>query len=275
MVELREANTGAVSGTKMRNIAQRLGQFKDDTKASEALSELGLTWQEVDGLNGETMPAALKKIGQAVHAKPIEERNSLMGKLFNNENVAAADVLINNIDAASANVAKMDNQEVFLSGVNFSLSGASADTRRSAVREQRETMKNAEIINRREWITRKENESYEEQWNRVERSNLDGGEKAAVKAMLFTKRKAMQTSDLMFEKEDYYGNNPAVNNVIDASMGYNMTSEDLKRRLAPAADPQAAAMAEQNAHLRTIAEAVTNPANKPVVNPNATGRTDK
>lgn len=286
MTELRKAYSGAQSGTKMRNIGQRLAQAGGDTQAMEALDALGLKPEDIDAI-GETMPEALRRIGKAVDSQPIDKRATLMGKLFNNENVAAADVLIKNIDNVDKNVAAMGNTEVFTSGVGFALSGTSADERRGDIRSKQDALKNEDKIRRREWITRKEDEAYTDQWNRVDNNkNLTGGEKAAVKAMLFSKRKAMQTSDLMFEKEDYYGDAAPVNAAIDASMNRSMSSDDLNRRLnpdaKPAADPQAAAMAEQNALLRNIAgnqqrqaDAVTNPASKPIVNPNAVGRPDR
>lgn len=283
MTELRRAFSGATAGTKMRNIAQRLAIAGTDKQAVEALGDMGLKAEDVDAI-GESMPEALRRVGAAVEKMPQAQRAGAMGRLFNNENVAAADVLIKNIDAVDKNVKAMSDSSLFVAGVNFQLQGHNAQIARSDIDLQNEQLKNQDEV------TRKTILSQEIKAARVGRQRTQTKVESVIQNMVtnpiddIALEMGLQSEDAVlrnaergFRTFDDYGiglnreqrqkEDEARRKRLDKS-GEVFTAEQLKARR----DPQ---MDEQTQVLKELKSAIADPANRPVVNPVTRGRTDK
>lgn len=173
MTELRRAMSGSEAGTKMRNIAQRLATAASDKQAREAISELGLKPEDIDSI-GESMPSALQTLRAAVEKQPVEKRASIMGRIFNNENVAAADVLMKNLGGVKKNVAAMSDSSVFTAGVNFQLQGYNAELNRAEIDKQSAQLQDAERVQRKAILLK------EVERNRIQRTNQQGTARGVI-----------------------------------------------------------------------------------------------
>lgn len=277
MTELRRAFSGATAGTKMRNITQRLQTAKDDKQAQEALKEIGLTPQDVDAV-GETMPNALRKIGASVNALPVEDRASVLGRIFNNENVAAADVLIKNIDAVDKNVQAMSDTSLFTAGVNFKMQGPSADAVRGDIDKQLGQLQMQETIANRERLIRSEAAFWNSQFSAIDNDPSKGwlGKTASGVALSVAKSAKQNVSDQFFQPEDYVP--VEYQNAVKAFQGSGQfTSQDLDNRRAVGNTPAAPALDSAsivnaiNNQTAVLSGKLTPPA-KPTDNPNLQGR---
>lgn len=277
--------SAAEAATGGRNIVSILAASKATRSGEEALDMMGLKPEQVDMI-GETLPVALGRLKTAVNAMPETDRIGALTKLFGRENTAAAMVAMEGLDKMPKWIDAQKDTAGFVAGVEMSQSGEAARKQREAITVQQQQLRNEDITSQRDYIKESENRKYVQMVADIESSGLSPIQKRAAKATLMAGRAAkglvmsvngMNPEDMMSEEgranavKGYYG-----------AMNQSFTEDELKKRMAPAADPQAAAMARQNQLLEDIAgnqqrvaEAVTNPANKPVVNPNATGRTDK
>jgi hypothetical protein len=285
MTELRRGMSGAESGTKMRNIALKLAKASTDKQASEALETLGLKPEDVDAI-GETMPQALQVLGERINAQPIEKRVGLMTKIFEGENVAAADILMKNLPGVEKNVKAMSDDSLFTAGVNFQLQGYNAETNRATIELQSKQLEDEASVTRKSILLK------EVEVNRIERMRTQGVMKNTYDTIiqnpkddLMNQLGAVSDDELLqrsktgiqlfngYESEQQQAD---ARKRLDKS-GTEFTQHDLQRRLngAPGNAAPDPAMAEQNAILKDIRGAVTNPANRPVVNPTVGGRTDR
>ena len=281
MTELRRAFSGATAGTKMRNIAQRLSIAKDDNQALQAFTDMGVNPEDVDAV-GESMPEALRRIGAAVEKMPQGQRAGAMGRIFNNENVAAADVLIKNIDAVDKNVKAMSDDSLFTAGVNFQLQGHNAEVARADIDKQNVELEEQDQSTKRAVLLR------EVRINRIERQRRQGILKNVYDTVIQNPKDDLMhnigavsdqellqrsvtgvraTGHLSGPAWDSEQQRAAAESRLDKS-GEVFTADQLKARR----DPQ---MDEQTQVLKELKSAIADPANRPVVNPVTRGRTDK
>lgn len=285
MTELRRGMSGAESGTKMRNIALKLAKASTDKQASEALETIGLKPEDVDAI-GETMPQALQVLGERINAQPIEKRVGLMTKIFEGENVAAADILMKNLPGVDKNIKAMADDSLFTAGVNFQLQGHNAETNRATIDLQNKQLEDEAGVTRKTVLLK------EVEINRIERMKNQGVLKNTYDTIiqnpkddLMNQLGAVSDEELLQRSKtgvQVFNGYESKQQRADAMQrldksGTEFTPQELQQRrngvpVNAAADPQ---MAEQNAVLRDIRAAVTNPANRPVSNPTVTGRTDR
>lgn len=278
MTELRRAMSGSESGTKMRNIAQRLATASTDKQATGALEELGLKPEDVDAV-GESMPNALRTLRDAVDRQPIKKRAGLMGRIFNNENVAAADVLMKNIDAVDKNVAAMSDGSIFTAGVNFQLQGHNAEKNRAEIDKQMKQMEDAEATTRRTVLLK------EVEINRIEKARRQGIGKNVLDSVWQTKDDLMygvgavsddellQRSRTGFQVFNGYESEEQRRQTIGRldKSGQAFTEADLRGRINGGAVDAAPIVEAINKQTQVLSGKLT-PAPKPTVNPNLQGR---
>jgi len=280
MTELRRAMSGSEAGTKMRNIGQKLATASTDTKASKALKQIGLKPEDIDAI-GESMPDALRTLKTAVEKQPIERRAGIMGDIFNNENVAAADVLMKNLDGVDKNVAAMGDSSMFTAGVNFQLQGHNAEKNRAELDKQQKQLEDADATTRRTILLK------EVEINRLDRARRQGIGKNVIDSVWQAKDEMMyglgavsdeellqrsQTGVQVFNGwESGQQRNQAMGRLNKG--GATFTDADLQARMnGGAAGMDAAPIVDAiNKQTSVLSGKLTPPA-KPTVNPNLQGR---
>ena len=285
MTELKRGYSAPMVGTKMRNITQRLSKIRDDKQSMEAMEVLGLSPDDIDAI-GESMPVALKRIGDAVAARPKTERAGLMGKLFASENQGPAQFLIDRLAGVEANKELFKDKSVYEAGVKFQMEGESAVKQRATVDLIEQQLKNREGVSDVELMDRYQEREYTRKLKATE--GQPGGRLARFSLWMEKKqsdwRESIMGADTAPVPGDLTGS--SIRSTMRACSEDKERFESYRRDVRGGGnDPQ---MAENNATLKQIAaeqkraaDALANPARPAptappaVANPNLTGRTDR
>lgn len=314
LTELRKTMAPGEAATGIRNVVGLLRTAGGEKKKAQTLKEMGLAPADVD-MVGETATVALTRFRDGLNKLPEEDRAIAMKNVFGQENLTAGQRLIDSIDQFDKNKQSMRDLAGFAQGVETAQSGDAARKMRTRVRQETARLQNEDIVSLRDFINDSEQRKYEQAVADVESSGMTPFEKKVAKAKIYAGKKSLDTVRTLTGQnpEDVYQNKLGLVTQFERETNQQFSEKELRKRLgpnappvnglpnigflpgpqaaqvaapaapaAPAADPQAAAMAEQNALLRQsvqaqqdIKAALTNPANKPPVNPTLTGRTDQ
>ncbi|MCA9111506.1 MAG: phage tail tape measure protein, partial [Planctomycetaceae bacterium] len=132
---LREQMAASEAATQGRNVVSAFQTFGADNKKSGTLKDqLGLSPADID-LVGETLPAALKKLGAAINAVPKEQQAPILATLFGKENLRGAQALLGGVGKFDSFATLQQDREGFVQGVNIAQSGPNAAARRIKIDE--------------------------------------------------------------------------------------------------------------------------------------------
>lgn len=131
---------GAEAKTGLRNFVLQSATASAQKEKVKSLDEIGLKPTDIDFV-GENLDQVLDRLAEGLAKLPEEQRLPVLTKIYEKENAAVVQDLINNRDKITDSYAVQQNDEAFMADVNEATSGRNAALRRLEVRKENRRFK--------------------------------------------------------------------------------------------------------------------------------------
>jgi len=127
---------GSEAKTGLRNFVLQSATASASKDKVESLKEIGLKPTDIDFV-GENLDQVLERLGEGLSKLPEEQRLPVLTKIYEKENAAVVQDLINNRDTIKDSYAIQNNDKDFMADVDEATSGRNAALRRAEARRER------------------------------------------------------------------------------------------------------------------------------------------